>query len=147
MVWTFWNKYRNMENFLDKLKRYKYECQTRTTVSIRYRSYKGYRAVPSLESYTSSPLEIRLELQLDIGSTTDIRSRTTDVWILRHHRIAIHKDCLTDRNSTITGLIYRKTISRSDTHGQWYIWIICEIFLDHVFETSHYWTLINYTGH
>ena len=57
-----------MENFLDKLKRYKYECQIRTTVSIRYRSYKGYRAVPSLESYTSSPLEIRLELQLDIGS-------------------------------------------------------------------------------
>ena len=53
-----------------------------------------------------------------LDRTTDIRSRTTDVWILRHHRIAIHKDCLTDRNSTITGLIYRKTISRSDTPGQ-----------------------------
>ena len=36
--------------------------------SIRYSSYKGFRAVPSLESYTSSPLELRLELQLDIGS-------------------------------------------------------------------------------
>ena len=35
---------------------------------IRYSSYKGYRAVPSLESYTSSSLELRLELQLDIGS-------------------------------------------------------------------------------
>ena len=57
-----------MMNFLDKLKGYKYECQTRSTVSIRYSSYKGYRAVPSLESYTSSPLELRLELQLDIGS-------------------------------------------------------------------------------
>ena len=36
--------------------------------SICYSSYKGYRAVPSLESYTSSSLELRLELQLDIGS-------------------------------------------------------------------------------
>ena len=36
--------------------------------SIRNSSYKSYRAVPSLESYTSSPLELRLELQLDIGS-------------------------------------------------------------------------------
>ena len=57
-----------MVNFLDKLKRYKYECQTRSTVSIRYSSYKCYRDVPSLESYTSSPLELRLELQREIGS-------------------------------------------------------------------------------
>ena len=57
-----------MLNFLDKLKNYKYECQTRSTVSIRYSSYKGYGAVPSLESYTSAPLELRLELQLGIGS-------------------------------------------------------------------------------
>ena len=35
--------------------------------SIRCSSYKGYRAEPSLESYTSSPLELQLELQLDIG--------------------------------------------------------------------------------
>ena len=61
MVWTFWN-------FLDKLKGYKYECLTKSTVSIRYSSYKGYGSVPSLECYTSSALELQLELQLDIGS-------------------------------------------------------------------------------
>ena len=148
MVWTFWNKYRKTVNFLDKLERYKYECQTRSTVSIRYSSYKGYRAVPSLESYTSSPLEFT------IGATTGhwigpriFGLRTTDIWILRRHRITTPKDCLTGRNSIITGLIYRKTVSRSDTPGQWYIWIIREIFLEYVLETSHYWTLTDYTGH
>ena len=80
--------------------------------SIGYSSYKGYRAVPSLESYTSSPLELRLELQLDIGSNHGYLDYE------RHHRITIHKDCLTGRNSIITGLIYRKTVSRSDTPGQ-----------------------------
>ena len=92
MVWTFWNKYRKRLNFLDKLKRYKYECQTRSTVPIRYSSYKGYRTVPSLESYTSSPLELRLELQLDIGSDHGYLDyeprifglRTTDIWITNH---------------------------------------------------------------
>ena len=108
MVWTFWNNYRKRLNFLDKLKRYKYECQTRLTVSIRYSSYKGYRAVPSLESYTSSPLELRLELQLDIGSDhgyLDYEPRIFGFYIIGkglfngqkfHHRwINLQKDCFT----------------------------------------------------
>ena len=111
--------------------------------------------MPSLESYTSSPLELRLELQLDIGSDHGYLDyeprifglRTTDIWILRHHWITTPKDCLTGRNSIITGLIYRKTVSRSNAPGQCYIWIIREIFLEYVLETSHYWTLTDYTGH
>ena len=73
--------------------------------------------------------------------------RTTDIWNLRHHWITTHKDCLTGRNSVNIGLICRKTVLRSNTPGQWYIWTICEIFLEYVLETSHYWTLTDYTGH
>ena len=142
------NKYRKMLNFLDKLKKYKYECQIRSIVSIRYSSYKDYRAVPYLESYFSLPIGVTIGATIGHWVGPGIFGvRTTDIWILHHHRITIRKDCLTDRNSIITGSIYRKTVSRSDTPGQWYIWIISEIFLEYVLETCHYWTLTDYTGH
>ena len=69
------------------------------------------------------------------------------IYILRLHRNTIHKDCLTGWNSIITGLIYRKIVSGSDTPGKWYTWIRREIFLEYVLEISHYWTLTDYNGH
>ena len=114
--------------------------------SICYTCYKGNRAV------TLSGELYFVTTGVTIGASTGhwIGPRVFGLrytWTVRHHRITIPKDCLTGRNSIITGLIYRNTVSRSDTPGQWYIWILCEIFLDCVLETSHYWTLTDHTGH
>ena len=50
--------------------------------SIRKNSYRCYKAVPSLDSYTSSPLELRLEQKLDFGTqATDIWITNQDIWI------------------------------------------------------------------
>ena len=58
------------------LKMYKYVCQTRSIVTIRYTSHKWNSAVILLENDTSLPLESRL-----IGSDNWTVERTPDFWI------------------------------------------------------------------
>ena len=148
MVLKFWNKYRKMFNFLDKLKRYKYEYQTRSTV-FRF----AIPAIKAIGLWPSGELYF-VTIPVTIGATTGqwIGPRIFGLrytWILRHHPIITPDDFLTGRNFIITRSVYRKTVSRShildsDIFG---IYNVREIFLDYVLETSHYWTLAGYTGH
>ena len=123
--------------------------------SIHYTSYKGYGAVTPL---WRAILRYHWSYYWNYKWRLD---RTTNIWITnhgyldyeprifglrypcfyRHRRITTPKDCLKDRIFAISGLLYIKKISRTDTPGlykptsrQWYIWIICEILLDYVWK-------------
>ena len=79
---------------------------------------------PFLESYTSSPLELRLELQLDIGS--DHGYLDYDIHEFKSSSDHHTKDCLTDRNSITTGYLQK------DCFTSGYLWAV--IYLDYMWD-------------
>ena len=109
MVWTFWNKYSKILNFLDRLKGYNRSVRPYWQFSIHFTSYIGLW--PSLERYTSSPLKLRLKFYWTLNRTMDIWiTLYVNLWTesdhyikglfngpdFRHLWITPHKDCFTN---------------------------------------------------